>query len=52
MLGWLILFALMTLLGMISALVRPATFSVLIAVTFGFLFVVGLLTRLVRGRGW
>ena len=52
MLGWMILFALMSLLGMIATLARPAMFSALGALMFGFLFLVGLLTRLVRGRGW
>ncbi len=52
MLGWMILFALMSLLGMIATLAHPAAFSALVALTFGFLFLIALLTRLVRGRGW
>jgi hypothetical protein len=52
MLGWMILFALMTLLGGILTLANPASVSALVVLMFGLLFFLGLLTRLVRGRAW
>src|SRR5450631_3567494 len=52
MLGWMILFAVMALLGTVSTLAHPAAVSALVGFTFGSLFFIGLLTRLVRGRGW
>ena len=53
MLGWMILFALMTLLGMGMTLAYPGSVSGLVGLSmFGLLFFVGLLTRLVRGRAW
>ncbi len=52
MFGWMILFALLALLGTISSLAHPAAVSSLVALMFGLLFVIGLMTRLVRGRGW
>lgn len=52
MLGWMILFALMAILGALLTLANPASASGLVCLTFGLLFVVGLLTRLVRGRVW
>ena len=52
MLGWMILFALMTILGIILVLANPASVSALVGLTFGCLFLLGLLTRLVRGRAW
>ncbi len=51
MLGWMILFALMALLGTISTLAHPAAVSLMVGLTFGSLFVISVLTRLVRGRG-
>jgi hypothetical protein len=52
MLGWMVLFAVMALLGTVSTLAHPAAVSALVGFTFGSLFFIGLLTRLVRGRGW
>ena len=49
MLGWMILFALMAILGAVLAVGKV---SPMVCSTFGLLFVVGLLTRLVRGRAW
>jgi hypothetical protein len=52
MLGWLILFALMTIFGIILTLASPASASAMVVFTFGLLFLLGLLTRLARGRAW
>lgn len=53
MLGWLILFALMAAPGAISTVSgEPATASVIASgLVFSLLFMIGLLTRLVAGRG-
>ncbi len=50
MLGWMILFALMTLLGAILTITHPATGSALVVLMFALLFLLSLLIRLVRGR--
>ena len=50
MLGWTILFALMALLGMVMAVSSPASVSTMLAATFGLLFFLSLVIRLVRGR--
>jgi hypothetical protein len=52
MLGWMILFGLMTLIGAIMTLTTPASVSALMSLMFGLLFFLGLVTRLVRGRSW
>ena len=52
MLGWMILFALMTLLGGVLTLANAASVFGLVVLMFGLLFLIGLLTRLVRGRAW
>jgi hypothetical protein len=52
MLGWMILFALMSVLGAIMMLGNPTMAWVLLGLMFALLFLVGLLTRLVRGRAW
>jgi hypothetical protein len=52
MFGWMILFALMTMLGTVLTFANPASVSALVGLTFGLLFLVGLLTRVVRGRSW
>jgi len=54
MLGWMILFALLALLGTIPTLVGhpPENAARLASVVFAFLFVLGLLTRAVRGQAW
>jgi hypothetical protein len=52
MLGWMILFALMMLLGGVLTLANPVSVSLLVVLMFGLLFLLGLLTRLVRGRAW
>ena len=54
MLGWLIMFALMVVLGAIFMLIgHPAEASARVASSvFAFLFLIGLLTRAARGRAW
>ena len=52
MLGWMILFALMSVLGAIMMLMNPTMAWVLLELMFALLFFAGLLTRLVRGRAW
>jgi hypothetical protein len=52
MFGWMILFAIMAILGTGATLAHPAAFSAMAGLMFGFLFFLGLMTRLVRGRGW
>lgn len=54
MLGWMILFALMALLGTIPMIIgHPADAAVMLTSSvFTFLFVLGLLTRAVRERAW
>jgi hypothetical protein len=50
MLGWMILFALMTILGTVMTLYTPETAPATAGLVFALLFVVGLLTRFVRGQ--
>jgi hypothetical protein len=52
MLGWMILFALMIVLGTVITLANPAVVPAMVVFIFALLFVVGFLTRLVRGRAW
>jgi hypothetical protein len=54
MLGWMILFALMVILGAILMIIgSPAAASVRMASSiFAILFLLGLLTRAARGRAW
>ena len=54
MLGWMILFALMVILGAVRMLSgHPADASVWMAtVVFAVLFLAGLMTRVARGRAW
>ena len=52
MLGWMMLFALMTILGAIMVLANPAMVWVLMESMFALLFLLGLVTRMVRGRAW
>jgi len=54
MLGWLILFALMVVLGCVEAMTgnAVATSMRVTTIVFALLFLVGLLTRAVRGRAW
>lgn len=52
MLGWMILFALMTVFGAIMMLSNPTMAWLFLGLMFALLFLVGLLTRLVRGRAW
>jgi hypothetical protein len=52
MLGWMILFALMTILGAVMMLANPTLAWGLLGLMFALLFVAGLVTRLVRGRAW
>jgi uncharacterized membrane protein YtjA (UPF0391 family) len=52
MLGWMILFALMALIGASPMLAGhpPGTAAWIASITFAFLFVIALLTRAMRGR--
>jgi hypothetical protein len=50
MLGWMILFALMTILGTVMTLYTPEMAPATAGLVFALLFVVGLLTRFVRGQ--
>jgi len=53
MLGWMILFALLALLAPIMMLAGYGTSAPeMTGLVFTLLFLVGLLTRLVRGRAW
>jgi uncharacterized membrane protein YtjA (UPF0391 family) len=55
MFGWMILFALMTMLGGVLTVTNPASVSASsasVVLMFGLLFLIGLLTRLVRGKAW
>lgn len=52
MLGWMIVFALMTILGALMTVARATLVADWVCLMFGFLFVAGLLTRLVRGNAW
>lgn len=52
MLGWMIVFALMAILGAAMTLTSPAAVSTMVGLMFALLFLIGLLTRLVRGRAW
>ena len=51
-LGWMIVFALMAILGAAMTLTSPAAVSTMVGLMFALLFLIGLLTRLVRGRAW
>jgi hypothetical protein len=50
MLGWTITFAAMTLLGAVIKITNPASLSAPVVLMFGLLFLLSLLTRLMRGR--
>ncbi|HTP32791.1 MAG TPA: hypothetical protein VMJ75_11490 [Candidatus Acidoferrales bacterium] len=52
MFGWMILFALMTIVGSVMALLGAPAFSSIVALTFGLLFLIGLFARLIGGRAW
>lgn len=52
MFGWMILFAVMSIFAAVMILTNPTTAWVLLESMFALLFLVGLLTRLVRGRAW
>jgi energy-converting hydrogenase Eha subunit F len=52
MLGWMIVFALMAILGTVLTLANPAAVSAVVGLMFALLFLLGLLTWLVRGRAW
>ena len=52
MLGWMILFALMTALGAVLSFDDASPVSFMVVLTFGVLFLLGLFTRLIRGRAW
>jgi hypothetical protein len=50
MLGWMILFGLMAILGAILTIAHPATGFALVVLMFALLFLLSLLIRLVGGR--
>ena len=52
MFGWMIVFALMAILGIIFTLASSASVASLTVAMFGLLFVLGLVTRVVSGRAW
>jgi Sec-independent protein secretion pathway component TatC len=52
MLGWMIVFALLAILGALMTLSTPAVTSAMVGIVFALLFLLGLLTRLMRGRAW
>jgi hypothetical protein len=52
MVGWMIVFATLALLGTGMTLANPAPVSTMTGIVFALLFLLGLLTRLVRGRAW
>jgi hypothetical protein len=52
MFGWMIVFALFAALGTVMALANPAPVSTMVGVMFGLLFLLGLVTRLLRGKAW
>jgi uncharacterized membrane protein YtjA (UPF0391 family) len=53
MLGWMILFALMALFAPLLTIAGTRTLAAEMGqVLFGFLFFIGLATRLARGRSW
>jgi len=52
MLGYMIVFALLAILGTVMTLANPAVVSTMAGVVFSLLFLLSLLTRLVRGRTW
>jgi hypothetical protein len=53
MLGWMILFAIMVLIGAVAMLTGSFSESARLASSvFAVLFLIGLLTRAVRGRVW
>jgi energy-converting hydrogenase Eha subunit F len=52
MVGWMIVFALLAILGTARTLANPAAVSTMMGVVFALLFLLGLLTRFVRGRAW
>jgi len=52
MLGWMILFALMVVFGMVLMLAGHTAAAVAASGLFGLLFVAGLVTYAARGRAW
>jgi hypothetical protein len=52
MLGWMIAFALMFVLGLVATTNSVQTSMWITSIVFGCLFLVGLLTRAARGRSW
>jgi len=54
MLGWIILFALMVVIGFVATIIGNSvqTSMWITSIVFACLFLVGLLTRAVRGRAW
>lgn len=52
MLGWMIVFALLALLGAARSLANPAVASSMVGILFALLFVLCLVTRVMRGRAW
>ena len=52
MFGWMMIFGMMMLLGFGMTLANPGTGWIVECAMFSFLFLAGLLTRLVGGRAW
>jgi hypothetical protein len=52
MLGWMMMFAVMMLLGLVMTLGNPAPVWILVRTMFSLLFLLGLVTRVVGGRAW
>lgn len=54
MIGWMIVFALLAILGVVMTLANPAVAvaSTMVGIVFAALFLLGLLTRLMRRRAW
>jgi len=52
MLGWMILLALLAILGLVLSITNASVVFSLVLLTFGLLFVLGLFTWVMRGRAW
>jgi hypothetical protein len=52
MLGWLVVFALLAILGIVLTLASATAVFSMVGLMFALLFFLGLLTRLLRGRSW
>jgi hypothetical protein len=52
MLGWMAVFALIAVVGTVIALTDSAAVFPMVGLTFAVLFLLGLVTRFLRGRAW